>query len=303
MSTPSDPSAPRRPAAARARVPLAGVGFKPEHAEAIAADAGYDGFFEVHAENYMGAGGLPHRLLERVRRDHPVSLHGVALSIGGSQPLCREHLARFAGLVRRWEPFLVSEHLAWSTHAGRCFNDLLPLPYTAATLAQVCAHVEQVQAAIGRRLLLENPATYLRFQASTIPETDFLDQVARRTGCGLLLDVANLHVSAVNHGRSPTAALDAFPIEHVGQMHLAGHTVQTDPDAGDGRRLLIDSHDSAVPDAVWSLFERALQRGGHVPTLVEWDSRLPPWPELRAQADQACRRLQQATAPAEAAHA
>lgn len=294
----SDPSA-WRSRAGLEPMPPAGVGFKHEHADALFADAGYVGFLEVHAENYMGAGGMPHRLLERVRRDHELSLHGVALSIGGSQPLCREHLARFAGLVRRYEPFLVSEHLAWSTHAGRCYNDLLPLPYTRATLASVCDHVDQLQSAIGRRLLLENPAAYVGFEASTLAESAFLAEVARRTGCGLLLDLNNLFVSAANHGRSATADLDAFPVEHVGQIHLAGHAVHAG--SGDGRRLLIDSHDGVVADAVWSLFEQALRRGVRAPTLVEWDSKLPPWAELRAQADIARERMQR-TRQAEAAH-
>lgn len=286
-------------AAALEPAPPAGVGFKHEHADAIAGDAGYKGFFEVHAENYMGAGGMPHLLLERVRRDHELSLHGVALSIGGSQPLCREHLARFAGLVRRYEPFVVSEHLAWSTHASRYFNDLLPLPYTRATLASVCDHVDQMQSAIGRRLLLENPATYVVFEASTIVESAFLAEVARRTGCGLLLDLNNLFVSAVNHGRSATADLDAFPVEHVGQIHLAGHSVHADTD--ESRQLLIDSHDGVVADAVWWLFEHALRRGVRVPTLVEWDSKLPPWPVLRSQAEIARNRMQP-TLHTEAAH-
>lgn len=285
-----DPSAWRSRAAPLEALPPAGVGFKHEHADALFADAGYDGFVEVHAENYMGAGGLPHRLLERVRRDHELSLHGVALSIGGSQPLCREHLARFAGLVRRYQPFIVSEHLAWSTHASRYYNDLLPLPYTRATLASVCDHVDQVQSAIGRRLLLENPASYVAFEASTIVESGFLAEVAQRTGCGLLLDLNNLFVSAVNHGRSAATDLDAFPLQHVGQIHLAGHAVRDD--AGDDRRLLIDSHDGVVADAVWSLFEQALQRGVRAPTLVEWDSKLPPWAELRSQADIARERMQ-----------
>ena len=294
-----DPSARRSRAAALEPPPSAGVSFKHEHADALAADAAYEGFLEVHAENYMGAGGMPHRLLERVRRDHEVSLHGVALSIGGSQPLCREHLARFAGLVRRYEPFLVSEHLAWSTHASRYYNDLLPLPYTRATLASVCDHVDQVQSAIGRRLLLENPATYVVFEESTIVESAFLAEVARRTGCGLLLDLNNLFVSAVNHGRSAKADLDEFALEEVVQIHLAGHSMHADTD--DGRRLLIDSHDGVVSDAVWSLFEHALRRGVRVPTLVEWDSKLPPWAELRAQADIARERMHR-TPQVEAAH-
>ena len=184
---------------------LAGTSFKHEHLNSIMAEGSQAGFFEVHAENYMGAGGPPHRSLERIRRDHPVSLHGVCMSIGGPQPLDQAHLARFRALVERYEPTLVSEHLAWSTHETTYFNDLLPLPYTQTTLAQVCEHIDEVQDAIGRRILIGNPSTYVTFASSTMSETDFIRAITCRTGCGLLLDVNNVFVSATNHGY---AALD-----------------------------------------------------------------------------------------------
>ncbi|MGE0800299.1 MAG: DUF692 domain-containing protein [Lautropia sp.] len=260
---------------------LAGTCFKPAHLAAIVADGLCDGFFEVHAENYMGAGGPPHRALTTLRRDHPVSLHGVGLSIGGWQPLDAAHLGRLCSLVERYEPVLVSEHLAWSAHGTTCYNDLLPLPYTAATLARVCEHVDQVQQAIGRPLLLENPSTYVAFASSTMSETEFIRAVVRRTGCGLLLDVNNVYVSATNHGYAALEYLADFPLAAVGEIHLAGHAEQRD-DEGD--RLLIDSHDGPVADAVWKLYERVITEGGPRPTLIEWDARIPDWPVLRAEA-------------------
>jgi uncharacterized protein (UPF0276 family) len=260
---------------------LAGTSFKHEHLPAIEAQASQDAFFEVHAENYMGAGGPTHRALERIRRDYPVSLHGVCMSIGGPQPLDPAHLARFRSVIERYEPALVSEHLAWSTHETTYFNDLLPLPYTQATLSRVAAHIDEVQNAIGRPILLENPSTYVAFRESTMAETDFIGALVRRTGCGLLLDVNNVVVSATNQGYSPLDYLDDFPLEHVGEIHLAGHAEQTD-DEGD--LLLIDSHDRHVAQRVWDLFEIVVRRWGPLPTLVEWDSNLPEWSVLQAEA-------------------
>ena len=274
-----------RPAKTPAAVPAAaGVGFKPSHLEAILADPGSVGFLEVHAENYMGDGGPPHRTLERVRRDFPLSLHGVCMSIGGPQPLDEDHLARFAALCERYEPGLISEHLAWSTHDDLFYNDLLPLPYTEETLSHVCDHVDRMQEVTGRPMLLENPATYVLFDNSTLSETDFLRAVVARTGCGLLLDVNNVFVSATNHGFSARDYLAAFPLDHVGEVHLAGHTEQEDDE---GAPLLIDSHDRPVADPVWTLYEEVIARTGPIPTLVEWDSDLPEWPVLRAEADSA----------------
>ncbi|MBR0687516.1 DUF692 domain-containing protein [Bradyrhizobium manausense] len=260
---------------------VAGTSFKPEHLPAILEAGPQAGFFEVHAENYMGAGGAPHRALEAIRRDHPLSLHGVCMSIGGPQPLDRTHLARFRSLVARYQPALVSEHLAWSTHETSFFNDLLPLPYTEATLACVCDHIDEVQEVIHRPLLLENPSTYVTFRESTMSETDFIRAITKRTGCGLLLDINNLFVSATNHGYPALDYLADFPLAHVEEIHLAGHAAQTDDD---GNRLLIDSHDGPVADAVWQLFEIIVGQRGPVPTLVEWDSRIPEWPVLLAEA-------------------
>jgi uncharacterized protein (UPF0276 family) len=260
---------------------VAGTSFKPAHLQAILDAKRQRSFFEVHAENYMGAGGPPHRALEAIRRDHPISLHGVCMSIGGPQPLDKAHLGRFRGLVARYQPALVSEHLAWSTHETSFFNDLLPLPYTAATLQNVCDHIDQVQDAIRRPLLLENPSTYVAFRESSMSETDFIRTVAERTGCGLLLDINNVFVSATNHGFSALDYLADFPLSRVGEIHLAGHAEQTD-DEGD--LLLIDSHDGPVADAVWKLYQIVVQRRGGVPTLIEWDSKIPDWPVLQAEA-------------------
>lgn len=260
---------------------LAGTSLKHQHLPAIMAERKREGFFEVHAENYMGAGGPPHDALTRIRRDYPVSLHGVCMSIGGPQPLDKTHLARFKALVERYEPALVSEHLAWSTHGTTYFNDLLPLPYTAATLARVADHIDEVQESIGRPILLENPSTYVVFPQSTMSETEFIRELVRRTGCGLLLDVNNVFVSATNHGYSALAYLADFPLGHVGEIHLAGHARQTDDEGG---LLLIDSHDGPVADAVWKLFDIVIGRRGPVPALVEWDSDIPDWPVLKTEA-------------------
>ncbi len=260
---------------------LAGTSFKHDHLQAILAGDRTSGFFEVHAENYMGAGGPPHDALTKVRCDYPVSLHGVCMSIGGPRPLDKAHLQRFKALVDRYEPALVSEHLAWSTHAATYYNDLLPLPYTQATLHSVVDHIDEVQERIGRPILLENPSTYVLFPDSTMSETEFIRELAGRTGCRLLLDVNNVFVSATNHGYSTLGYLSDFPLEHVGEIHLAAHAEQED-DEGD--LLLIDSHDGPVADVVWKLFDIAIGQCGPVPTLVEWDGEIPEWPVLEAEA-------------------
>ena len=258
--------------------PRAGVGFKPEHFEAILAGAEV-GFFEIHAENYMGDGGPPHRRLEALRERFPLSLHGVGLSIGGPRPLDRAHLKRLAALYRRYEPGLFSEHLAWSSHDVGFLDDLLPLPYTKETLRLVCDHIDETQEAVGR-MLLENPATYVRFESSDIPETEFLREIAARTGCGLLLDVNNVEVQAGNHGVDPLAYLAAYPLEKVEEIHLAGYA-----DAGEGLR--IDAHDSPVRPRVWELYAQVLARTGAKPTLIEWDNDVPDWATLAAEAARA----------------
>ncbi|MEM1376665.1 MAG: DUF692 domain-containing protein [Pseudomonadota bacterium] len=262
----------------------AGVSFKHDHTSEILEDAGDVAFLEVHAENYMGDGGHPHRTLERIRQDFPISLHGVCMSLGGPNALDRDHLARFKVLVDRYNPGQVSEHLAWSTHDDVFYNDLLPLPYTGETLKRVCDHVDEMQSVIGRQILLENPATYVLFDESELSETDFLREIVNRTGCGLLLDLNNVFVSATNHKFSAMKYLAEFPLHAVGEIHLAGHTEQEDDE---GEMLLIDSHDRPVSDPVWKLYGRVLDRTGAISTLVEWDSDLPEWPVLRSEAEAA----------------
>jgi uncharacterized protein (UPF0276 family) len=261
----------------------AGVGFKPEHFDAIIAERPDVGFFEIHAENYMGEGGPPHRRLEAIRARYPLSLHGVGLSIGGPRPLDRAHLARLFGLKRRYEPGLFSEHLAWSSHDCGYLDDLLPLPYTRETLRVVCDHIDETQEAVGR-MLLENPSTYVRFAESDISETEFLAEIARRTGCGLLLDVNNVEVQAGNHGFDALAYLDAYPLEAVEEIHLAGY-FETRDDAG--AELRIDAHDSPVRPRVLALYAHAVARIGARPTLIEWDNDLPDWATLHAEAKRA----------------
>lgn len=263
--------------------PAAGVGFKPEHFAAIRESRPAIGFFEVHAENYLGAGGLPHAQLAALRADFALSVHGVGLSIGGARGLDRDHLLRVKALCDRYQPESFSEHLAWSSHGAEYLNDLLPLPYTEETLATVAAHVDEVQTVLGRRMLLENPATYVLFEQSDIPETAFLAEVARRTGCGLLLDVNNVFVSATNHRTDPRAYLQDFALDLVGEVHLGGHAEEDLPSGP----LLIDAHGTPVADPVWALFAEVIARTGARPTLVEWDNDLPDWPVLAAEAARA----------------
>ena len=258
-------------------MPAVGAGLKPEHAEDIFNGPRRADFFEIHAENYMGAGGPPHQLLQRIRADYPLSIHGVGLSIGGTARLDRTHLARLRRLIEVYQPALFSEHLAWSSHDGVFLNDLLPLPYNDISLAHVCDHVNEVQDTLGMRMLLENPSTYVTFGATSMSEVEFLRAVAQRTGCGLLLDVNNVQVSAVNHGFDAAAYIDAFPIQYVGQFHLAGFA--EDRDSG-GARLLIDDHGCPVADAVWDLYRQTLARGCLAPTLIEWDNNMPPFAAL-----------------------
>ena len=264
-----------------------GVGFKPEHFGDIRKDPWPVGFFEVHAENYMGDGGLPHAQLSALRETHSISIHGVGLSIGSATGLDAEHLGRLRRLCDRYQPELFSEHLAWSSHETGFVNDLLPLPYTDETLAIVAAHIDQVQYALDRRMLLENPSTYVLFEQSTIGEVDFLAELARRTGCGLLLDVNNVFVSATNHGYDARTYIDRFPLQHVGEIHIGGHSVEELPSGP----LLIDAHGCEVADPVWQLYAHVLAKTGPIPTLVEWDNDVPAWPVLAAEAERAARLL------------
>jgi len=259
----------------------AGTSLKPQHYHDILDNPPTATWFEVHAENYMGAGGPPHHYLSRIRECYPLSVHGVGLSIGGSGPLDKNHLTKLAEVVHRYEPGLVSEHLAWSSHNNVYFPDLLPVPYTAETLRVVTDHVDEVQEVLGRRILLENPSTYVVFETSVMSEIEFLTEVVRRTGCGLLLDVNNVFVSATNHGYEPSAYLQSFPMASVGEIHLAGHAEDQDDT---GARLLIDSHDRAVAEPVWDLFRNALDLNGAVPTLIEWDADVPSFNRLLEEA-------------------
>lgn len=245
-----------------------GIGLRLPHVAAIAATRPHLGFLEVHAENYMAETSALDRLLE-LRRDYPVSVHGVALSLGSAEEPDRIHLGRLRALVERVEPTLVSEHLAWSAVGGAYLNDLLPLPYTEESLEMFCRNVGEAQETLGRRLLIENPSSYLRFRHSTIPETEFLTETVRRTGCGMLCDVNNIYVSARNFRFDPIAYLDALPAAAVGEIHLAGHHAAEDVD------VLIDDHGSPVAQPVWELHAQALQHFGAVPTLIEWDTSIP----------------------------
>ena len=265
-----------------------GIGLKTAYVDAVLhAPAGTLGFVEVHAENYLVAGGPFHRHLSAVRERLPLSLHGVSLSLGGAQDLDTTHLAALRQLIQRYQPAQFSEHLAWSTHDGYYLPDLLPLAYNDATLARVCAHVDQAQEVLGVRLLLENPATYIAFEASEHAEADFLTEVVRRTGCGLLLDVSNAVVSCTNHQRDLHRYVQALPLHAVGQVHLAGYATEQD---SLGEPLLIDSHDAPIAAEVWQAYEWVLARTGAVPTLIERDHNLPPFALLmqEVQAAQTC---------------
>ncbi len=265
-----------------------GVGYKPQHFTQICDRPGAVQWLEIHAENYMGDGGRPLAQLRHLSERFAMSVHGVGLSIGGEAALDPDHLDRLKHLVGWLNPASFSEHLAWSTHDSHFLNDLLPLPYTDATLTRVADHIDQVQEALGRQMLLENPSSYLAFEESTWSEPDFLRELTRRTGCGLLLDVNNVFVSATNLGFEPRAYIDAFPLEAVGEIHLGGHDTDHDDH---GAPLLIDSHGREVADPVWTLLDYTLDRAGAKPVLVEWDTDVPDWPVLSAEADRAAAAL------------
>lgn len=259
----------------------AGVGFKPQHFTGMMDGDQPLGFVEIHAENYMGAGGPPHAQLRALRERYALSVHGVGLSIGGAAPLDRAHLARLKVLCDRYQPESFSEHLAWSSHGEVFYNDLLPLPYTQETLTRIVEHIDVVQNVLGREMLLENPSTYVSFVDSTFAETEFLTEIARRSGCGLLLDVNNVFVSAKNNGTDPSSYLAAFPLVFVKEIHLGGYDEQNDDT---GAPLLIDAHSSPVADPVWALYESVIARTGPLATLIEWDNDVPAWPQLAAEA-------------------
>ena len=266
-----------------------GLGLKPEHFRTVLETRPDLGFLEIHAENYMGDGGRPLAQLRHLAERFPISVHGVGLSIGGEGPLDRDHLARLKDLCGWLNPASFSEHLAWSTHDGAFLNDLLPVPYTAETLTRVCGHIDAVQDVLGRRMLLENPSTYIALAETAMGEVEFLTEVARRTGCGLLLDVNNVHVSGVNQNYDPLGYIEAFPLHLVGEVHLGGHHEDRDDQ---GRRLLIDSHGAEVTDPVWALYARVIAKAGPLPTLIEWDNDVPDWPVLAAEAGLAAQALE-----------
>jgi len=261
-----------------------GVGYKPQHFSDVMSAPGPVAWLEVHAENYMGAGGRPLAQLDALADRFPLSIHGVGLSIGSEGALDADHLARLKSLCDRIDPASFSEHLAWSSHDVGYLNDLLPLPYNETTLNTVCAHIDQVQDTLGRQMLLENPSNYLAFEETQMPEVAFLAEIAQRTGCGLLLDVNNVFVSATNQQTDPLSYLDAFPLDKVGEIHLGGH----DEDEDDhGAPLLIDSHGREVIDPVWALLDHVLAKAGPRPCLIEWDTDVPDWPTLADEAQRA----------------
>jgi hypothetical protein len=256
-----------------------GAGLRAEHYQDVLGGRTNVDWFEAISENYMDTGGRPLAILEAVRRDYPLALHGVGLSIGSVDPLSERYVERLSALVSRIEPALVTDHLCWTGVDGRSLFDLLPLPYTEEALAHVVARVRRVQDLLGRRILLENPSTYIAYRASMMPEHEFLAAVAEQADCGILLDVNNVYVSATNHGFDPHAYIDAIPVERVGQLHLAGYT--------DTGSYLFDTHSAPVSDAVWELYAYTVRRFGSVSTLVEWDAEIPPLARLCEEVDRA----------------
>ena len=256
-----------------------GIGLRTRHFASFLTERPPVDWVEAVTENFMAPGGRPIAVLEKVRREIPVVLHGVSLAVGSVDPIPERYLAALEALVRRIQPALVSDHLCWGTHRGHYLHDLLPLPYTEEALAHVVSRVQEVQDRIGRRLLLENPSSYVGFKDSTMVEWEFLAELSRRSGCGILLDVNNVYVTARNFGFDPLTYLDGIPADRVGYFHLAGHS--------DKGKYLLDTHDGAVPAAVWDLYRQALRRFGRVPTLVEWDDRIPPLEEVVAESRRA----------------
>jgi hypothetical protein len=279
----------------------AGIGLRFPHHEAVAASRPAVAFLEVHAENYFG-GGRARQYLEELRGEYPLSVHGVGLSLGSAGGLDAQHLGQLAALVDALQPALVSEHLSWSVANGHYLADLLPLPMTEEALQVVCRHIQQVQERLRRRILVENPSTYVQLAHSSIPEWEFIAELAARTGCGMLCDINNIFVSASNHGWDTLRYLESLPAHIIGEIHLAGHAIRTFPD---GAHLRIDDHGSRVSVEVWSLYRQALHRFGPRPTLIEWDTNIPPLEVLTAESDIAALALAACTgaAPAGVPHA
>lgn len=268
------------PAAIPAR---AGIGLRAGHYRDFLEQRPAIGWLEVHPENFFAPGGRAPAVLERVREDYPLSLHGVGLSPGSSDPLDHTHLDQLKQLIARFEPGLVSEHLSWGSVGGVHVNDLLPLPYTEEALAHMIDRIGRIQDHLGRSILVENVSSYLEFTDSRIPEWEFITELAARAGCGILLDVNNVYVNARNHGFDAASFLDHIPAGFIGEIHLAGHSVNP----VDGGELLIDTHSRPVCEAVWVLYERLIERIGPHPTLIEWDQDLPALPVLLAEAERA----------------
>ncbi len=268
------------------RLPI-GVSLKSQHFEDVLSLKPDLAFFEVHAENYMSEGGAHHRYLEIIRAEYELSIHGVGMSLGSAQGLDAEHLKHFVEVVDRYKPALVSEHLAWSVNDGYYLSDLLPLPLNAESMMVVSQNIDQMQQALGRQILVENPSAYLAFEKSEIPEPEFLSEMVEKTGCGLLLDVNNVYVSGTNMGWSTSEYLNNLPMEAVGEIHLAGHAVRDI----EGNKLLIDDHGSVVCDEVWDLYQTAVTKAGRVATLVEWDSNVPNFQVLLTEAEKAASLL------------
>jgi hypothetical protein len=261
--------------------PRSGIGLRAEHYRELVERRPPLAFIEVHSENYFGAGGAPLYFLEQARAQYPLSLHGVGLSLGSSDPLNLEHLRKLKTLIQRFEPALVSDHLSWSSVGGEFFNDLLPLPYTEESLAHFSARVTQVQDYLGRELLIENPSSYLQYTESAVPEWEFFGEIARTSGCGLLLDVNNIYVSSQNHGFDAYRYLQTLPAAAIREIHLAGYTVNRYPEG----EMLIDSHNALVSEPVWDLYAHSVRQIGPRPTLIEWDTDLPPLEVLVGQAE------------------
>lgn len=275
--------------------PLAGIGLRALHHRQVVQEWPDIAWLEVHSENFFGPGGEPLKVLEAVRERYPISLHGVGMSLGSCDELSLRHMQKLKTLVARIEPVAISEHLCWSSVNGRFLNELLPMPYTEEALALMCQRVDRLQQFLGRTIMVENVSSYIRFAGASMPEWEFLVEVSRRSGCQILLDINNIHVSACNHGFLAQDYLQAIPPERVGEIHLAGYEQEQD--------LLVDSHSRPVHDEVWALYDQALQRFGSKPTLIEWDNDIPPLAALLAEAAKADQRLAAHHALAKDCHA
>jgi uncharacterized protein len=271
---------------------LSGIGLRAPHYQEVLTHLPPVSWWEVHSENFFSKGGLSLHILTKIREHYPVSFHGVGLSLGSADPLDIHHLASLKKLVERYQPMLVSEHISWSRASGIVANDLLPLPYTEEALAITVSHIQQVQDTLGRQILVENPSTYLQFTCSTMPEWEFMAEVSRQSGCGILLDINNIYVSSTNHNISSTDYLEAIPASAVHEIHLAGHSAQQI----EGQTVLIDDHGSAICPAVWELYRKAIKRFGKTPTLIEWDTNIPALAILQQEAAKADKIMEESYA-------